>query len=283
MTPTKTFDRSAEDVGNILSLEHVNVTVPDQLMATMFYVNGLGLTRDPYVDFGPVNVWINAGEQQFHLPTRAPQVLRGHVALIVPDLDDLERRLARLESRLADTAFTWKRLKARVDVTCPWGNRIRCFAPGSFGDMQLGIPYVELSVPPGTTAGIQRFYEQLIGAPATAGDGLCTVSIGTGQSLRYRETKRSLPDWDGHHIAIYITDFSGPWQRLKERGLISEESDQHQYRFTNIIDPDTGDILFELEHEVRSLRHPMFARPLTNRNPAQSFATYRKGRDAFAH
>ena len=51
-------------------VEHVNVTVPDQAEATFFYVNGLGFTRDPYIDFGPFNVWINVGAQQFHLPTR---------------------------------------------------------------------------------------------------------------------------------------------------------------------------------------------------------------------
>ena len=41
------FDRSAEDLGNIVELGHVNVTVPDQTKATAFYLMGLGLTRDP--------------------------------------------------------------------------------------------------------------------------------------------------------------------------------------------------------------------------------------------
>src|SRR5450631_3813893 len=43
------LDRTAEDIGNICKLEHVNVTIPDQGPATLFYVAGLGLTRDPYV------------------------------------------------------------------------------------------------------------------------------------------------------------------------------------------------------------------------------------------
>ena len=43
------FDRSKEDVGNVQLLEHVNVTVPDQGLAAMFYVTGLGFTRDPYI------------------------------------------------------------------------------------------------------------------------------------------------------------------------------------------------------------------------------------------
>jgi hypothetical protein len=43
------FDRAAEDLGNAIHLEHVNVQVPDQRLATLFYVTGLGLTRDPYL------------------------------------------------------------------------------------------------------------------------------------------------------------------------------------------------------------------------------------------
>lgn len=39
------YDRAAEDLGNIVALEHVNVTVPDQQPATPFYVTGLGLTQ----------------------------------------------------------------------------------------------------------------------------------------------------------------------------------------------------------------------------------------------
>jgi len=82
----KKFDRGSQDVGNILALEHVNVRIPDQVVATLFYVVGLGLTRDPYLMVGIENMWANAGQQQFHLPTGRPQVLRGCVGLVVPDL-----------------------------------------------------------------------------------------------------------------------------------------------------------------------------------------------------
>ncbi len=53
MTPpssTPTFDRTAEDLGNIVELGHVNVRVPDQSKAIAFYLMGLGLTRDPVPD-----------------------------------------------------------------------------------------------------------------------------------------------------------------------------------------------------------------------------------------
>ena len=52
---------------------------------------------------------------------------------------------------------------------------------------------------------------------------------------------------DGHHIQITLVDFSGPHKKLLERGLISEESDQHQYRFLDIVDVDTNKPLFRIE------------------------------------
>ena len=47
------------------------------------------------------------------------------------------------------------------------------------------------------------------------------------------------------------------------------------------MDPDSGKLLYEIEHEVRSFTHPMYARPLVNRNPAQRQPTYQPGQDAF--
>src|ERR1700693_2463195 len=91
----RTYDRTIEDLGNIVALEHVNVTVPSQETAALFYVNGLGLTRDPYMMTGPANMWVNAGRQQFHLPTSKAQVLRGHIGVVVSDYEQLPKRLAR--------------------------------------------------------------------------------------------------------------------------------------------------------------------------------------------
>ena len=75
---------------------------------------------------------------------------------------------------------------------------------------------------------------------------------------------------------------SGPHAWLNEHDLISEESDQYQYRFQKIVDPDTDELLYEIEHEVRSLSHSMYRRPLVNRNPATNFFTYRKGAEQFS-
>src|SRR6201998_2762363 len=99
------FDRSAEDLGNSVHLEHVNVLVPDQRLATLFYVAGLGLTRDPYLMVSDTNMWVNVGKSQFHLPAGPAQVLRGHTALIIPGRAALLERLAAIAKKLEGTAF----------------------------------------------------------------------------------------------------------------------------------------------------------------------------------
>jgi hypothetical protein len=296
------YDRTSQDVGNIVAMEHVNLRVPDQGLATTFYAVGLGFTRDPYLMVGTENMWINVGRQQFHLPTGPPQRTPGYVDVVVPDLDALTERLAGVRAKLAGTAFGYSVETTHVLVTCPWGNRLRCYGPGpEFGDMTLGIAHVEFPVARGHAEGIARFYGTVLGAPATieaAGAGKATgageanvaseingvaarVLIGGEQGLIFRETSVPVRPYDGHHIAVYIADFSGPHARLRERGLITEESSEHQYRFQDIVDPETSRPLFAIEHEVRSLCHPMYQRPLINRNPAQRQATYVRGRDAF--
>jgi hypothetical protein len=291
------YDRTAQNVGNIVAMEHVNLRVPDQGLATTFYVVGLGFTRDPYLMVGTDNMWINVGQQQFHLPTGAPQRTPGYVDLVVPDPNALAARLASVRDKLTGTQFGYSVESAHVLATCPWGNRLRCHAPApEFGDATLGIARVEFPVPRGHADGIARFYETILNAPSTVerdGDGgaaniqrndagaVARVRVGGWQELVFRETSAAVPPYDGHHIAVYIADFAGPYGRLRERGLITEESNEHQYRFRDIVDPSTSRPLFAIEHEVRSLRHPMYQRPLVNRNPAQRQATYVRGRDAF--
>jgi len=282
------FDRTAEDLGNIVALEHVNVTVPDQQQATIFYVSGLSLTRDPFLMTGPTNMWVNVGRSQFHLPTGQAQVLRGHTGIVVPDREALVRRLERTRKRLSGTRFDFTECDEFVEATCPWGNRIRCYAPDQqrFGRITLGIAYVEFDVPKGVADRIARFYRSVMGAQAAASDDngngrAARVEVGIGQYLCFRETDGKIPPYDGHHIQIYVADFSGPYTKLLDKGLISEESDQHQYRFKDLVDPETGETLFTIEHEVRSMRHPLFMRPLVNRNPSQSNINYAPGYDAW--
>ena len=280
----KEFDRTAEDLGNSIHFEHVNVQVPDQRLAALFYVTGLGLTRDPYLMVSDTNMWINVGRSQFHLPSGEAQVLRGHTGLVISGREALLGRLASVAKKLDGTAFSYREHNDYVEATCPWGNRIRCHEPDAarFGRITLGIPYVEFDVPVGAAQGICAFYPQVMGMPAELknGDGrIAQVSVGKDQYFKFRETGLPAPGYDGHHVQMYITDFSGPWRKLGERKLIYSEDNQYQYRFRDIVDPADGRYLFTVEHEVRSATHPMYLRQLINRNPAQTNQNFAHGHD----
>lgn len=272
------------DVGNIVLLEHVNTTIPDQGPATLFYIVGMGFTRDPYMNVGLNNMWANIGEQQIHMPTRGAQVLPGHVEIVLPRLDSLENRLHSVKDQLAGTKFDFSVESDRIVAFSPWGNEFHAYEPNPrYGDMLIGMPTVDLRARPGTADGIVRFYDQVMGAPAWVEDNgkgrAAHVRIGTHQQLIFRETNGETPTYDGHHIAVYIAEFSGPLGWLEQRGLVTEGVRNHQFRFQDIVDPDSGEVLHTLEHEVRGLFHAMYRRPMANRNADQSMAAYVRGGD----
>ncbi len=281
------YDRKAEDLGNITMLEHVNLQIPDQAQGNLFYIGGLGLTRDPYMNTGLANMWINVGKSQFHLPTGDPWVLRGAIGLVAPDRDALLARLAGVKKQLAGTQFAVAENNDYVQVTCPWGNRFNMHSPDveRFGAINLGMPYLEFDVPIGTAKGIERFYKKIFGAKTKLeGNGAgktARINVGYHQDLLFRETDRSIPAYDGHHIQVYLQDFSGPYKELMKRELLTEESNAYQYRWECIVDVDTNETLFEIEQEIRSMTHPLYARPLVNRNPMQSQQSYEMGGDAW--
>jgi hypothetical protein len=237
-------------------------------------------------------MWVNFGRTQVHMPSRGtspkPERVRGTMGFVVPDLEALKKRLQFAGSEMKRvipekmTQFSWQARDGVVEATCPWGNRVRCHAPGpEFGRTELGLAYVDFDVPPGTAEGIARFYNEVIRAPARAAEGRAAVSVGTSQRLYFTETDAPLPEYDNHHIQVYVADFSTPYDWLKERGLVSMETDAHEWRFQHIVDPKTLQRLFQVEHEVRSMKHPLFARPLVNRNHAITNTGYVQGHDAF--
>lgn len=288
----KQYDRAAQAVGNIVHLEHFNVCIPDQRLATLFYVVGLGGTRDPYLFTGLENMWVNFGRTQCHLPSRSvpprAEVLRGTAGFVVPSLEELKKRLEHAGSEMkrvvpeVQTKFSWREADGAVEATCPWGNRIRCHAPSpQFGRTELGLVYVDFDVPPGTAEGIARFYADVMRAPAKAQGGRATVGVGRDQRLYFTETGAPQPAYDNHHIQMYIADFGAPYEWLKARELISMETDADEWRFQWITDPRDGRKLFQIEHEVRSMKHRLFGRPLVNRNHAITNMTYVPGTDVF--
>ncbi len=289
MQDQQTFDRASESLGNVVYLEHVNLDIPDQRLATAFHIAGLGLTRDPFLRTGLDNMWINIGRSQLHLPSReaVPHRLRGTIGLVVPDIDRVLASLARVAPSLDGTPFAVARENdGSIAITCPFGNRYRCHAPAAeFGPAELGMGYVELNVPPGTAERIATFYQTMLGAPSDVrtrrGAPAAAVRVGKGQHLHFRETPEPQPPFDGHHVAIYIADFVGPYRSMIAHGLLTREVNPHEWRFCDITDLDTGEVLFTIEHEVRSMTHPMYGRPLVNRNAMHDDGPYRPGQEAF--
>jgi hypothetical protein len=287
----KQYDRDAQVVGNIVHLEHFNVIVGDQRLATLFYVVGLGGTRDPYIFTGLENMWVNFGRTQVHLPNRggkAPEVLRGTAGFVVPSLEEAKKRLEHAGKEMkriapeVQTQFTWREKDGTIEATCPWGNRVRLHAPApEFGRTELALAYVDFDVPPGAAEGIARFYNEVMKAPARLEKNRTTVSIGRDQRLFFTESAAPLPEYDNHHIQVYIADFASPYHWLKERGLINMETDAEEWRFQWITDPRDGRKLFQIEHEVRSMKHRLFNRPLVNRNHAVTNLNFVPGADAF--
>ena len=284
----KKYDRAAQDMGNIVGIGHVNVCITDQHLATHFYVTGLGYTRDPFLNTGAGNMWINAGMSQFHLPMGKPDVLRGVIGLVSPDRAALLERLSRVKKHLEGTKFEFHESNDGVETVCPWGNRIHVHTPDAerFGRVVLGMPYVRFDVRPGTAERIARFYREVMNAPSDVkknGAGPeARVKVGEKQYFYFRETDAPEQPYDRHHVQIYLADFSGPYRRLIDLDLITVETNDYEYRFKDVIDLDTREVLFTVEHETRSQTNPMFGRPLVNRNPAATNQDYKPGHDSMS-
>jgi len=146
----------------------------------------------------------------------------------------------------------------------------------------LGIPYVRLLCAAGAAAGIRRFYKQVFqvdaelrdGSATASGRAECRVPIGAEQWLVFEEVSPGQSvHYDGHHVAIYVNGFIEAYERAKEKGLLYnnprfpqltydtvEQALQHsEFRVLDIRDPESGEVVHTLEHEVRALSHPGFS------------------------
>ena len=285
MQEKKQYDRAAQDIGNIVGIGHVNVCITDQHLATNFYVTGLGYTRDPF-STPAGNMWINVGMSQFHLPMGKPDVLRGAIGLVMPDRAALLNRLTRVKQAARRHQVRIPRKQRRRRDRLPVGQPHHRAHAGRerFGRIQLGMPYVRFDVRPGTAERIARFYREIMHAPSEVkknGAGPeAKVQVGEQQYFYFRETDAPEAPYDRHHVQIYLANFSGPYRRLLDLGLITMETNDYEYRFKDVIDLDTREVLFTVEHETRSQTNPMYGRALINRNPAETNKDYKPGHDS---
>ena len=149
-----------------------------------------------------------------------------------------------------------------------------------------GIRFVEYRCRPNTAQRIGLFYEEVFGCKVTytAVKGpaqAATVLVGPSvhfvfhevydQPLTDEEEKRQAgSEGTGLHVAIYIASFKKAYERLKQLDLIwtnprfahldrcdtwEEAHASRQFRFRKIVDLETREVLLELEHEVRAVRH----------------------------
>ena len=127
-------------LGNFTQFEHVNLRVPDHRLATLFFVQGLGFTRDPTRMVGVNNMWVNAGLQQFHLPIGEAHPFAGEIGLTVPDLDTLAHSLKQIAGELKGTRFAVRKTAATLQIDSPWGHRFRAH-PVSYTHLTLPTIY----------------------------------------------------------------------------------------------------------------------------------------------
>ena len=205
----------------------------------------------------------------------------------MPSLAELKKRLEFAGAEMkrvvpeTKTKFSWEEKNGVVEATCPWGNRVRCHAPSpEFGNPSSASSTWSSTCRKALPRALRALQRSDAGACACREEPT-TVSIGRNQRLYFTETAKPLPEYDNHHIQIYIADFATPYQWLKERDLITMETDADEWRFQWIVDPRDNRKLFQIEHETRSMKHRSCQRPLVNRNHGITNMTYVPGHDAF--
>lgn len=264
------------EVGAIIHLDHVNFVTPDHNMATIFFVNGLGLTRDPYRRADEQNMGVNVGLQQFHLPRRGDKTppFYGVIGLVHPDIPSVLERLNLLEKigKFDNTPYSLGQSGDVITLTTPFGYKLNLHPVGSLSFQRpLGIVYAEVPVPIGSAESIGKFYRQVVGAPVNyeerSGEITSVIAAGAHQEIRFVE--RQLDDYDTHsmHISYHVTHYNNLRNQLSEYGSLLGMGRGEVFFFDKIYDPDSGEKVFTIQNEVRSIYHPDFMRVLINRWP----------------
>ena len=248
--------------------------------------------REGQPDMGELR-WVNLGLQQFHLPVNdqvggvpLTQRLRGEIVVVWP-----ASKIAGLRHRLEQ----WGANVTGEDVlkfVGPFGNRFivepsedeEWFGPAStLNDTRdappggpsegLGIKAVRFDVPNnGTARKICAFYDSVFSADVQFSDDVCTLLIGFHQSLVFVESPDPLPPDDGLHVALYVNfdPFVAAYFKAKDLVFHNPRSPQFnfdtidnvlhhdEFQFKDITDLETGDLLYQLEHEIRALSHDGF-------------------------
>ena len=170
-------------------------------------------------------------------------------------------------------AESW--LTPRGWLDCEAARKQQLGLPSEEASQCMGMPYIRLQCPLGSTEGLAKLYKRVFNTESEfrrgSEGGECWVPIGVGQWLIYQEIAGDIP-YDGYHIAIYVNCFVDAYRAAKELGIVwnnprfpglsyNSEHDalrHHEFRILKLLDPDSLQLLCEVEHEVRSLSHTGF-------------------------
>ncbi|CAE7621613.1 unnamed protein product [Symbiodinium sp. CCMP2456] len=233
-------------------------------------------------------------ENEAYIAGDGAQTWRGHVELLYDSLDSLQAAATRVAQLREKAEFQgtslavgdWNDEQQGLWASDAYGNKFALrvasngvaaamsvgIRPGTEDCKVLGIGSVTLQVPPGTAERGAKFYAELLGFSMTREPGAWALLGGpqSAQRLRLEEHAGCSGQELGEHLAIYIQDFDACFERLLQRGLIwvnprfvhldkstnlDEARKYNCFRFKDIVDLETGEKLFELEHEVRSTGH----------------------------
>ena len=135
----------------------------------------------------------------------------------------------------------------------------------------LGIPYIEFLIPPGMAKGIVNFYQTVMDTPARVRKEqdvtIAEVVMGPYQHIRFIEKELESYELFSFHIAIFVSHYDTIKQNLIDLGVDEHGDRTHICFWNSIIEPDTGEHLLNLQHEMRSVQHPDFMHPYINRWP----------------
>ena len=274
--PLDDWERLPE-IGGVLHLEHFNFEMLDHDIATIFFMNGLGLTRDPYRRADENNMGVNVGMQQFHLPRRGRKTppFYGEVGLVVPDIQLIRARLERLDRmhRFEGTAYQITAVgEKNLKLISPWGIPMRLWQAGVLPFQRpLGLAYVDIPVKHGKTGELVVFYQELLKTPYRQerlnGETAAIFTVGPHQYLRFRE--RDLEDYNLYdfHVAYYVTNYNEVRDAAMKVGKLQGEGRGQVCFIEGPFDPVSGKSILKFQQEWRSVYHPDFMRPLVNRWP----------------
>ena len=149
----------------------------------------------------------------------------------------------------------------------------------------LGIRYMEYFVPTGgrVLECIARTYEVVLGAKVRRFEDGEKIEVVIGitenpQFIRFVE-KDVVGPYEGDHLCIYVNDFLPMYTRAKNVRIgggnskttsivwnnpcftmkydtLEQVAQLNEFRFKDFLDLETGEVVYQLEHEVRSLANP---------------------------